>query len=93
MFHAARAEMLAVEGSATTKHGRVGEAFAEMVKRGGMAAPAPDLAGALEKAHELRKESDYGNQDLTEEGRWLRQQVGPFLAYSRSRVEEKAARA
>jgi uncharacterized protein (UPF0332 family)/predicted nucleotidyltransferase len=92
MFHAARAALLAIEGSATTKHGRVGEVFAEMVQRRSLAAPAPDFAATLKKAYELRNEGDYGNQDLTEEGRWLRAQVAPFLTFCRSLVEAKPAR-
>ena len=85
-FHAARAALLAVEGSASTNHGRVVETFARMVKRGRMKG-GKDHATALETAAELRMKADYGNDDLTEAGRLLRDQVGPFLDFCRSLVE------
>ena len=80
MFHAARAALLAVEGSASTNHGRVVETFARMVKRQ-RTKEAREHAAALNAAFKLRIEADYGDEDLTEAGRKLRDQVGPFLEF------------
>lgn len=88
MFHAARAALLAVEGAASTNHGRVVEAFKSVRRqriRGGR-----EHAAALEAAAKLRMKADYGNEDLTEAGRRLRDQVGPFLSFSRKRVDSAA---
>jgi uncharacterized protein (UPF0332 family) len=87
MFHAARAALLALEGTASTKPGRVVETFAQTVKRRQLDPPAADCATALSEAYELRIEADYGNEDLTEAGRRLRAQVAPFLAFARGMVD------
>jgi uncharacterized protein len=91
MFHAARAALLAVEGSASTNHGRVVETFGRMVKRRRVRSGGGHAA-ALEAAFELRMKADYGNEDLTETGRELRAQVGPFLVFCRKLVESAAPR-
>lgn len=89
MLHAARAALLAVEGTASTSHGRVVEAFARMVKRGKFGATAKDLATTLNEAYELRAQADYGSEDLTREGRRLRERVAPFLAFCRSMLDQR----
>ena len=86
MFHAARAALLALEGTASTKHGRVVETFARTAKRRRLGSAATDLAKTLSEAYELRGKADYGNEDLTEAGRQLRAQVAPFLAFAREVV-------
>ena len=89
MFHAARAALLAVEGSASTNHGRVVETFKEMMRRrrikGGR-----DYAVALEGAAKLRMKADYGNEDLTEAGRRLRDQIESFLGFCGKLVDAAA---
>jgi predicted nucleotidyltransferase/uncharacterized protein (UPF0332 family) len=82
MFHAARAALLAVEGLASTNHGRVVETFKQMVKRR-RSKPGRAHATTLESAFQLRMKADYGDEDLTEAGRQLRLQVGPFLGFCR----------
>jgi uncharacterized protein (UPF0332 family) len=91
MFHAARAALLAVEGSASTKHGRAVDAFVGLVKRRFRAEAAPHAA-ALLRAYRHRITADYGDADLTEVGRRLRERVAPFLAFCRGLVEEAADR-
>ena len=93
MFHAARAALLAVEGTASTNHGRVVEAFGRMVRKRKLGKEAVDLAGVLKKAYNLRADADYKNVDLTEEGRQLRERVGSFLALCRAQVEAASERA
>jgi uncharacterized protein (UPF0332 family)/predicted nucleotidyltransferase len=88
MFHAARAALLALEGSASTNHGRGVDTFAQSVRRRQVDPPAVDCAAALSEAFELRVEADYGNKDLTEAGRRLREQVASFLALARSLVDQ-----
>jgi uncharacterized protein len=85
MFHAARAALLAVEGAASTNHGRVIKAFARMVKRHRLKGGAGHAA-ALESAAELRMEADYGDKNLTEAGQQLRDQLGAFLDFCRKLV-------
>ena len=87
MFHAARAALLAVEGTASTNHGRVVDAFARMVKRGRFGASARGCATILNGAYELSAQADYGSEDLTKAGRRLRERVAPFLALCRSMVD------
>lgn len=88
MFHAARAALLAIEGSASTNHRQV-VTFKKMVMR-------PRIKGgrqhatALEAAFELRMRADYGNEDLTEEGRRLRDQVRPCLDFCQKLVDVAA---
>jgi len=86
MFHAARAALLAVEGSASTNHGQMVTTFAGMVKRHRMK-EAREHAAALDAAFKLRIEADYGDEDLTEAGRKLRDQVGPFLEFCEKLVK------
>jgi predicted nucleotidyltransferase/uncharacterized protein (UPF0332 family) len=87
MFHAARAALLAVQGSASTNHGRLVETFARMVRRRRLKGGA-ERAAALESAAELRMKADYGNEDLTEAGRQLREQAGGFLDVCRGLVDK-----
>jgi uncharacterized protein len=90
MFHAARAALLAAEGTASSKHGRVVKAFARMVKRGKLGTVASDCAATLEQAYEYRAQADYGSEDLSEVGRQLRERVAPFLSFCRSMVAQSA---
>jgi uncharacterized protein len=92
MFHAARAALLAVEGTASTNHGRVVDAFARMVKRGRFGASARGCATILNEAYELRAQADYGSEDLTKAGRRLRERVAPFLALCRSMVGQASGK-
>jgi uncharacterized protein len=89
MFHAARAALLAVEGSASTNHGRVVDTFKAMIKRR-RAKTGRERATALESAFELRMKADYGSEDLTQPGRELRDRMGPFLVYCQMLVEAAA---
>jgi uncharacterized protein len=86
MFHAARAALLALEGSASTNHGQVVKAFKRAMTRrrikGGR-----EHAAALADAAELRIKADYSHEDLTEAGRSLRAQVRPFLECCRKLVD------
>jgi uncharacterized protein (UPF0332 family) len=88
MFHAARAALLAVEGSASTNHGRVVEAFARMIKQKRLGKIAEGLGRTLSRAYELRAEADYGSKDLTRSGRRLRQRIAPFFDFVRELVEQ-----
>jgi uncharacterized protein (UPF0332 family)/predicted nucleotidyltransferase len=88
MFHAARAALLALERSASTSHGRVVETFGQAVKRRKLGRSATRCAAALAAAYKLRAKADYGNQDLTEDGRRLREGVAPFLALARSLLDQ-----
>lgn len=89
MFHAARAALLALEGSASTNHGQVVKAFKRAVRRhpinGGR-----EHAAALADAAKLRTKADYSAEDLTEAGRRLRAQVRPFLEFCRKLVDSAA---
>lgn len=91
MFHASRGALLAVEGSASAKHGRAVDAFVGMVKWR-FRAEAAARAAALLRAYRFRIEADYGDEDLTEVGRRLRNRVAPFIAFCRGLVEEAADR-
>jgi uncharacterized protein (UPF0332 family)/predicted nucleotidyltransferase len=90
MFHAARAALLAVQGTASTKHGRVVAPFARMVERRKLGQEASDLAQTLTDASELRAGADYGPDDLTREGQALHARMRPFLALCGRLVEERA---
>ena len=48
---------------------------------------AREHAAALDAAFELRIEADHGDEDLTEAGGKLRDQVGRFLDFSRNLVD------
>jgi uncharacterized protein (UPF0332 family) len=87
MLPAARAALLAVQGTASTNHGRVVASFARMVEREKLGAQAADLARIVTEAHDLRAAADYSNQDLTKEGQALRAQMRPFLALCAGLVE------
>jgi uncharacterized protein (UPF0332 family)/predicted nucleotidyltransferase len=91
MFHAARAALLAVQGTASTKHGRVVTTFARMVERRKLGQEASDLAEILTRAYELRADADYSNHDLTEQGQALRSQMRPFLALCGRLVEQRSS--
>jgi uncharacterized protein (UPF0332 family)/predicted nucleotidyltransferase len=86
MFHAARAALLAVDGNASTNHGRVVSAFGDMVRRRRLGRAARGLARTLGQAYELRVEADYGSKDLTKAGRQLREWVPPFLDFCRGLI-------
>jgi uncharacterized protein (UPF0332 family)/predicted nucleotidyltransferase len=88
MFHAVRAALLAVEGSASTNHGRVVETFARMIKQKRLGKIAQGLGRTLSRAYKLRAEADYGSKDLTRSGRRLRQRIAPFLDFVRELVEQ-----
>jgi uncharacterized protein len=90
MFHAARAALLALQGTASTNHGRAVASFARMVERRKLGPEASDLAEILTQAHTLRADADYSNKDLTEQGQALRAQMRPFLALCARLVEERA---
>ncbi len=79
-YHAARAALLALEGTASTNHGQVVKAFKRSMRRhrinGGR-----EHAAALADAAELRTKADYSQEDLTEAGRSLRDQVAPFVDF------------
>lgn len=90
MFHAARAALLAVQGTASTNHGRAVATFARMVERRKLGPEASDLAETLTQAHKLRADADYSNKDLTRQGQALRAQMRPFLALCAGLVEERA---
>jgi uncharacterized protein len=90
MFHAARAALLAVQGTASTNHGRAVASFARLVERHKLGQEASDLAQTLTQAHKLRAAADYSNEDLTEQGQALRAQMRPFLALCARLVEERA---
>jgi predicted nucleotidyltransferase len=89
MFHAARAALLAVQGTASTKHGTVVATFGRMVAKQKLGVHARDLGEALTQAHKLRAGADYGKEDLTEEGVALRAQMRPFVAFCTRLVEER----
>ncbi len=88
MFHAARAALLAVEGSASTNHGRVVDTFGRMIEREQLGEVAEGLARTLSRAYKLRAEADYGSKDLTRTGRRLRARVAPFLDFCRNLVDQ-----
>jgi predicted nucleotidyltransferase len=89
MLHAARSALLAVQGAASTNHGRVVASFARMVEREKLGAQAADLARIFTEAHDLRAAADYSNKDLTREGQALRAQMRPFLALCAGLVEQR----
>ena len=89
MFHAARAALLVVEGSASTNHGRVVETFARMAGRQ-RGTELVEHAATLKAAYELRIQADYSSLDLTEAGRRLRKQVAPFLTSCLGLVDQRS---
>lgn len=86
MFYAARAALLAVDGSASTNHGRVIQAFTHMAARR-CDGQSREHAAALKGARELWIRADYGYDDLTEAGHQLREQVALFLEFCRKIVD------
>jgi uncharacterized protein (UPF0332 family) len=89
MFHAARAALLALEGSASTNHGRVVETFEQAMRRRRIK-EGREHAAVLAGAAELRIKADYSHEDLTDAGRSLRAQVRPFLEFCRKLVDTAA---
>lgn len=89
-FHPARAALLAVQGTASTKHGRVVASFARMVECRDLGPAAIELARTLTQAHKLRADADYSNKDLTEQGQALRAQMRPFITFCAKLVDERA---
>jgi hypothetical protein len=65
------------------------QTFAGMVK-GRRMKGGREHATNLNAAFELRMKADYSNEDLTETGRQLRDQVRPFLEFCRELVEPAA---
>jgi uncharacterized protein len=90
MVHAARAALLAIQGTASTNHGRVVASFARMVERRKLGQDASDLAQTMTEAYKLRADADYTNKELTEQGKALRARMRPFLALCAKLVEERA---
>jgi uncharacterized protein (UPF0332 family)/predicted nucleotidyltransferase len=90
MLHAARAALLAVQGTASSNHGRVIASFARMVERRKLGKEASDLSAILAQDYELRAEADYSNKDLTRQGQALRAQMRPFLELCGGLVEKRA---
>jgi uncharacterized protein (UPF0332 family) len=86
MFHAARAALLAAQGTASTRHGSVATALAQM----GAQQDLGEQASVLAKARDLHAKAHHGTRDLTEQGRALRAQMRPFLASCTRLVEERA---
>jgi uncharacterized protein (UPF0332 family) len=86
MFHAARAALLAVQGTVSTDHARVGATFAQMAAKLNVDV-RPNLLG---KARDLHAGAHHGYEDLTEQGKALRAQMRPFLALCAQLVEARA---
>ena len=86
MFHAARAALLAVQGTASTDHARVGATFAQMAAKLNVDV-RPSL---LAKARGLHAGAHHGYEDLTEQGKALRAQMRPFLALCAGLVGDRA---
>lgn len=86
MFHAARAALLAAQGRASTKHGSVATALAQM----GAEQDLGTQASVLAKARDLHAKAHHGTRDLTEQGQALRAQMRPFLALCAGLVAERA---
>jgi uncharacterized protein (UPF0332 family) len=86
MFHAARAALLAIQGTASTRHAGVGASFAQMSATQDVRVQPSVLA----KARDLHAKAHYGSEDLTEQGQALRAQMRPFLALCARLVEERA---
>jgi uncharacterized protein (UPF0332 family)/predicted nucleotidyltransferase len=89
MFHGARAALLALEGSASTNHGRVVANFKRVMGRRRIK-EGREHAATLADAAELRIKADYSHEDLTEAGRSLRGQMRPFLEFCRRLVDTAA---
>jgi uncharacterized protein (UPF0332 family) len=82
MHHAARAALLAANGSAPTNHGRVAANFATLARRyDGQRGPLHSRA--LRAAYDLRLVSDYGRakRDLTVDAGELSNQLSRFLDF------------
>ena len=88
MLHAARAALLAAQGTASTKHGSVATAFARIGAEQDLGAQTSVLA----KARDLHVKAHHGTEDLTEQGTALRAQMRPFPALCAGLVEERAKR-
>nr|WP_242480356.1 HEPN domain-containing protein [Rhodovibrio sodomensis] len=68
-FHAAIAALLAVHGTAPTKHGTVHDALAKLAKAREPEADAAAIKDALERAYEMRIRADYEPDARPEETR------------------------
>ncbi len=84
MFHAARAALLAVQGTASTNHGRCSHLRADGERR--IWHTGERLAEVCAICMRMR----YGTEDLTEQGQALRAQMRPFLALCAGLVAERA---
>jgi uncharacterized protein (UPF0332 family) len=82
MHHAARAALLAANGSAPTNHGRVIASFARLTRRHD-AKGGPLHGRILRAAYDLRMISDYGRaqRDLTSDSGELLHQLSSFLDF------------
>ena len=89
MFHAARAALFAIEGGASTRHGRVSKAFADVAVRVAGEEGA-EHARALRRTYDLRIQADYGpgGRDLAREARMVVLQMQGVLAFCRSLMEK-----
>ena len=68
-FHAAIAALLAVHGTAPTKHGKVHEALAKLAKAREPSSDAAAIKDAIERAYEMRVRADYEPDAWPEETR------------------------
>jgi uncharacterized protein (UPF0332 family) len=82
MHHAARAALLAANGSAPTNHGRVTGTFARFARRHD-AQGGPLHSRTLRAAYDLRMVSDYGRaqRDLTTDAAELVRHLSSFLDF------------
>lgn len=87
MHHAARAALLAANGSAPTNHGRVAANFARLARRYDAQA-GPLHSRALRAAYDLRMISDYGRaqRDLTSDAAELSYRLSSFLDFCQKLV-------
>jgi uncharacterized protein (UPF0332 family) len=84
MFHAARGALFALEGGASTRHGRVLASFVALVDRLGLPGAA-EHGLAFRVARDLRLVADYepGDADLGEGARELLAGLPGFIAFCR----------
>ncbi len=82
MDHAARAALLAANGSAPTNHGRVTASFARLARQHD-AKGGPFHGRSLRAAYDLRMISDYGRaqRDLTSDAVELLHHLSSFLDF------------
>jgi len=91
MHHAARAALLAANGTAPTNHGRVAASFAALARRHA-AARGQRYSRALGAAYDLRIISDYGRaqRDLTRDAAELVHQLSAFLNFCEEVIAGRA---